>query len=92
MRLKSNRSFLSHVQRLVQPKADTNVKQWIDKSKSNLPFVNIGIQPPESFSLGSNASGQHREHSIGLDLAYTLSNGDIILATPPVIVEQRHKR
>ena len=50
-RLKSRRSFLSHV----QPKAETNMKQWIDKLKSNPPSVDMGIQPSESLPPGSNA-------------------------------------
>ena len=45
-RLKSRRSFLSHV----QPKAETNMKRWIDKLKSNPPSVDMGIQPFESSS------------------------------------------
>ena len=50
-RLKSRRSFLSHV----QPKAETSMERWIDKLKSNPPSVNMGIQPSESFPPGSNA-------------------------------------
>ena len=56
-RLKSRRSFLSHV----QPKAETNMEQWIDKLKSNPPFVNMGIQPSESLPPGSNAPGPTRK-------------------------------
>ena len=54
-RLKSRRSFLSHVQTLVLPKAETNMEQWIDKLKSNPPSVDMGIQPSESLPPGSNA-------------------------------------
>ena len=54
-RLKSRRSFLSHVQPLVQPKVEINMEQWIDRLKSNPPSVDMGIQPSESFPPGSNA-------------------------------------
>ena len=54
-KLKSRRSFLSHVQPLVQPRAEENMEQWIDKLKSNPPFVDMGVQPPESLPPGSNA-------------------------------------
>ena len=50
-RLKSRRSFLSHV----QPKAETNMERWIDKLKSNPPSVDMRIQPSESLPPGSNA-------------------------------------
>ena len=54
-RLKSRRYFLSHVQPLVQPKAETNMKRWINKLKSNPPSVDMGIQSSESLPLESNA-------------------------------------
>ena len=54
-RLKSRRSFLSHVQPLVQLKAKTNMERWIDKLKSKPPSVDMGIQPSESLPSGSNA-------------------------------------
>ena len=49
------RSFLRHVQPLAHPKAETNMERWIDKLKSNPPSVDMGIQPSESLSPGSNA-------------------------------------
>ena len=54
-RLKSRRSFLSHVQPLVQPKAETNMERWIDKLNSNPPSVDMRIQPSESLPPGSGA-------------------------------------
>ena len=54
-RLKSRRSFLSHVQPLVQPKAETNMKRWIHKLKSNPTYVHMGIQQSESLPPESNA-------------------------------------
>ena len=54
-RLKSRRSFLSHVQPLVQPKAETNMERWIDELKSNPPTVDMVIQPSESLPSESNA-------------------------------------
>ena len=43
-KLKS-RFFLSHVQSLVQYKAETNMEKWIDKLKFNPPSVDMEIQP-----------------------------------------------
>ena len=54
-RLKSRRSFLSHVHALAQSKAETNMERWIDKLKSKPPSVDMGIQPSESLPPGSNA-------------------------------------
>ena len=47
---------VQHVQLLVQPKAERNLEQWIDKTKSDPPFVNMEIQMSESLPPGSNAS------------------------------------
>ena len=47
-RLKSRKSFLSHVHTLVQPRAETIMEQWIDELKSKPPSVDMGIQPSES--------------------------------------------
>ena len=57
-RLKSGRSFLSHVQPLVQPKAEETLKRWIDKLKSKQPSVDMGIQPSETLPPGSKAPWQ----------------------------------
>ena len=68
-RLKSRTSFLSHLQPLVQSKAETNMEQWINKLKSNPPSVDMGIQSSESLPQVAMHPGQHGKHSISLDLA-----------------------
>ena len=96
-RLKSRRSFLSHVQPLVPPKAETNMEQWIDKSKSNPLSVNMGIQPSDSFPPGSNAPWptwktlNRLKSGVGR-IKENLIKWEYILASLRVIVAQRHKR
>ena len=95
-RLKSRRSFLSHVQPLTKSREETRLQPWMEKLENDPPPTVMGIPPPptEDLSLAKKHHGLSGKHSTAWERErdnqkLLWSDGATRLAQPPVNVEKQ---